>query len=386
MTIELIKVRPDDIQINKPLPFSIYTADQSLLLKIGTVVASEKQLTVLLEKGVYRNLTEQEIEQREAQNRELDSEKLQTDPFATITHCVDTLDPLLQAIAEQTEQAAESRIVKLADLLRTVIVFDPNAALGAIHLLGCSNRYATTHSIYTAVLSGILGRRRQLADDEITVLIAAALTMNVGMLALQNQLYEQATPLTEEQRRSIAAHPTQSALLLKQAGIASSNWQEIVRQHHEKNDGSGYPDRLSENSICEGAKIVALADVYTSLISGRKHRAPILAHDAIKSLFAKRGGEIDEMLASQFIREIGVYPPGTFVGLENGEIALVTKRAVMKNNKPIGPYAMSLFSPRGAAYREPQKRDCGVPVFKISQSRPPLKGFASANAKKFWGY
>lgn len=386
METELVKVQPGDIQLNSPLPFSIFTFEQSLLLKKNAVVTSEKQLNVLIEKGVYRNLTEKEILEREALKREPDPKKLQTDPFAAIDYSIVKLSSLLQSIILRNADDAQARIAEIAELLRIITVFDPNAALGAIHLMGCTSQYAVTHSIYTALLSGLLGRRRQLSDDDNEVIISAALTMNIGMLALQDRLHEQADPLTNEQSRQICEHPQTGVQLLKQAGIDSRDWLSMVLQHHEKNDGSGYPSRLSSDSICEGAKIIALADIYTSLITGRKHRPAILAHDAIKTLFAKRGGEIDEQLANQFIREIGVYPPGTFVSLENGEVALIVKRAVVKNNKPLGPYALSLISPRGLAYREPLKRDCSIALYKIGKSCETPKDFAVNAARKFWGY
>lgn len=386
MEIELVKVQPSDIELNTPLPFSIFTFEQSLLLKKNTIVSTEKQLNVLLEKGVYRNLTEQEIELREALKQEPDQKKLQTNPFTAIAYCNQKLYPLLQDIAAQEAEGAQPRITKIAELLRIITVFDPNAALGAIHLLGCANNYAVIHSIYTAVLSGLLGRRRQLSDKDNELIISAALTMNLGMLKLQDRLYQQESPLTSEQRQRIIEHPKLSVLLLKKAGIESRDWLTMVSHHHEKNDGSGYPNKLSGDAICEGAKIIALADIYTSLITGRKYRAPVLAHEAIKSLFAKRGSEIDEQLANQFIRETGIYPPGTFVNLQNGEIALITKRGTVKNSKTSGPYALGLISPRGASYREPQKRDCGIALYKISKACSAPNGFNRDQSNKFWGY
>lgn len=289
-------------------------------------------------------------------------------------------------MADQKAEDVPSRLAKISELLRIIIVFDPNAALGAIHLLGCANNYAIIHSIYTALLSGLLGRRRHLSDEDNELIISAALTMNLGMLKLQGQLYQQASPLTSEQRRQVIEHPKDSVMLLKKAGIESEDWLAMVLHRHEKNDGSGYPNKLSGDAISEGAKVIALADIYTSLITGRKYRAPVLAHEAIKSLFAKRGGEIDEQLANQFIRETGIYPPGTFATLQNGEIALITKRATVKNSETSGLYALALISPRGAFYREPQKRDCGIALYKISKACPAPNGFNVDQANKFWGY
>lgn len=387
MDIELVKVKVGDIELGKPLPFSIYTQEQLLLLKKTTVVSSLKQLNILLERGVYRNLTEQEIQALKIPKENL--AKLESNPFACIRYCVEKLHPLTLAINSRQAENAHFEIQNLAGLLKNVVTLDPNAALGAIHLMHSISlaSYAVSHVIYTSIVSGLLARRRNLPDSEIEIIICAALTMNVNIMQLQDLLYEQSSPLTDDQRQQIYGHPESSASLLKDAGVHSESWLQIVTQHHEKNDGSGYPRNLSNDDIFEGAKIVALSDIYTSLITGRKHRPPILAHEAIKTLFAKRGGEIDEQLANQFIREIGVYPPGTLIQLENGEIALITKRSVTKSNKTSGPYALSLVSPRGAKYQQSPTRDCSIDLFKIRKALDAShNSYIDADIEKFWGY
>lgn len=384
MEIELVKVKYGDFELGKPLPFSVYTQEQLLLLKKHTIVTTLHQFDILLERGLYRNLTEQEILAREALKDQ--HKKLETDPFACIHFCATKLTTILHEISKQNSVDATLEIQKLAKLLHIVVTLDPNAALGAIHLLHDSTSYSITHAIYTSIVSGLLGRRRNVSDAENQVIICAALTMNISIVQLQDLLYEQATPLTDKQRLQIDNHPEQSTSLLKQAGVTSEVWLEMITQHHEKNDGCGYPHHLAGDSICEGSKIIALADIYTSLITGRKHRPPIIAHEAIKTLFAKRGGEIDEQLANQFIREIGAYPPGTFIKLENGDIAIITKRAVMKNNKTSGPYALSLVSPRGAQYQQPHLRDCSIDLFKIHNALAVSPDNVTINIEELWGY
>ena len=384
MDIELVKVKYGDFELGKPLPFSVYTPQQLLLLKKNTIVTTLHQFDILLERGVYRNLTEKEIQAREALKEE--QKKLKSDPFVGIHFCANQLATILHEISTQKPIDAQLEIHTLAKLLQIVITLDPNAALGAIHLMHDSISYSITHAIYTAIVSGLIGRRRNLLDTDNEIMICAALTMNIGIVQLQDQLFEQASPLTAIQRQQIDAHPEHSASLLKQAGITSEVWLDVIAQHHEKNDGSGYPNHLSGDGICEGAKIIALADIYTSLITGRKHRPPIIAHEAIKTLFAKRGGEIDEQLANQFIREIGAYPPGTFIKLENGDIAIITKRSVVKNNKTSGPYALSLVSPRGAKYQQPHIRDCSIDLFKIHNALEVSPSDISLNIEEIWGY
>jgi len=88
--------------------------------------------------------------------------------------------------------------------------------------------------------------------------------------------------------------------------------------------------------------------------------------------FEKRGEQVDESLATHLIREVGVFPPGAYVRLANGDTAVVTKRAVVKNNRDsTAPIVYSLISPRGGIYESPHERDCSQTLFKITEMCNP---------------
>jgi HD-GYP domain-containing protein (c-di-GMP phosphodiesterase class II) len=76
--------------------------------------------------------------------------------------------------------------------------------------------------------------------------------------------------------------------------------------------------------------VVALADMYSAMITPRSYRQPVMAHNALKNIFTKRGEAVDNQLTQLLIREVGLYPPGSFVKLVNGDTAIVIKRAISK--------------------------------------------------------
>jgi len=381
--VETLRLNPGDIELGCPLPWAVYSTENSLLLQEGTTVNSERQLRVLLEKGLYRGLTEEEIEQNTPQGT---VEKVpELNPFAVKDDCATQLAFILKNLEQGNIESPFESITHLCKQIQSLCKSDADAALGAVHF--CRKfQYSTLHPIHTAILCELLGRRIKYTVDERISLLAAALTMNVGMLDLQDSLYNQHVPLTAEQRKAIHDHPQQSVKLIEQVGITDSVWIDTIRQHHEKVDGSGYPSRLSGKKICFNAKILSLTDMYAALVTPRKNRKPVLVKEVLKSIFLGRGKLVDEDLSNQLIREVGIFPPGTAVRLLNGDVAIVTKRAVVKKNRDsMAPTVKSIVSPRGGPYEEPQRRDCSNPLFKI-EKMCVIDRAVSIDLLSLWGY
>lgn len=103
-------------------------------------------------------------------------------------------------------------------------------------------------------------------------MLKAAMTMNLGMIEVQDKLNSFGNELTPALQAAIQAHPKKSVDLLRQLGIDDPLWLEMVLQHHESEDGSGYPQKLTGAEILRGAKIISMADRYTARISKRDTR------------------------------------------------------------------------------------------------------------------
>jgi len=142
--------------------------------------------------------------------------------------------------------------------------------------------------------------------------------MNIGMIRQHDHFQDKQGPLTEKEIEFIKKHPEEGVQLLKQAGIDHSDWLTYVLQHHENEDGSGYPHGLRGQEISQNAKIISLADRYCARVTGRTYRQPLLPSAALRGLFVEESKTIDTHLAPYFIHELGTYPPGTYVRLQNG--------------------------------------------------------------------
>ena len=201
------------------------------------------------------------------------------------------------------------------------------------------------------------------SKDSITSLCAAALTANLGMFRYQDKLNSQTTPLDEKQWEHIKQHPRQSVRLLTDSGLEDDDWLSMVLHHHVRDDGSGYPGEISRSKLHPGAKIINLADSYLAMISKRPYSRAIHPNAALKEIY-RLTSQDDQTSLLAFIKTLGVYPPGTYVQLENGEIAVVTAHSGRNSLKC---KVVSVCSESMKIFPMPIHRDTADPKFAIQR-------------------
>lgn len=372
----MLRIKDGDIGVGQPLPWDCYDPHGVLLLRRGTVVGSERQLEGLISRGLFVNA-------EGAQEKSKLKEHV-TPQITSAFHIVDDFKFRLKGILDALENPQggdlHGRIIKLCQDLQALCDMDADAALGSLHL-DHEGRYTVIHPLHVAILAELIGRKKNLPVEERQSMLAAAMTANIAMNYLQEILHKQETPLTDMQKEGIRLHPLHGVEMLLEAGIKDDLWIKIVLHHHEKLDGSGYPGALKGDEIPLLVRIVSLADMYSAMITPRVYRGQILAKEALRDIFLKRGSEVDGELAGLFIKELGVFPPGAFVRIQNGETAVVIKRGT----NPTCPEVRSVIGPRGAPLPVPIKRDSKDPNYAVREMVPRDK-VATLDLHKLWGY
>jgi putative nucleotidyltransferase with HDIG domain len=165
----------------------------------------------------------------------------------------------------------------LSGLLRTLDERDPRAA---------------RHGAAVARFSRDIATRRGLSEDERELAHTAGLLHDIGRFALSDRVMERGTTLTDPDWRTIRRHPTIGADLLRDVGLYGPV-AEIVRAHHERWDGRGYPDGLEGAEIPEIARIVAVAEVYDTLTAPDTYRTPMTSFEALNELRRVAGRQLD---------------------------------------------------------------------------------------------
>ena len=380
------KLTGSHILVGKPVPYDCYDGQGNLLLKKGLIVGTQKQVDFLLERGLFGLPGTVPVTAPGAADREKPIDRPLT-PFELLGQYNNRLKQIFSALGADPAAARmtagvsfSERLLQLAGDIQKLCQCEPDAILGAIHL-DDSGRYSVMHPLYRAALCELIAARKAVAEQDRRWLIAAALTCDLSMLKLQDDLFRQEQPLQPTQKQAITAHPLESAKLLASLGVANAGWLTAVIQHHELLNGKGYPRGLLLGDISMAARVLKLADMYTAMITPRYYRKAILSKTAMRDIFLKRGSEIDEELAVYIVKELGVYPPGSFVKLQSGELAIVTHRGV----NPKAPVVKAVVGPRGAPFDKPALRNTDVREYEILDvvERDMI---VKIDLHKLWGY
>ncbi|HEU4460644.1 MAG TPA: phosphodiesterase [Methylibium sp.] len=225
--------------------------------------------------------------------------------------------------------------------------------------------YSSRHALYCGVVVRLACVELGWPEAEATLLMRAALTMNLGMAALQDELnFRERTP-TVEQRLAVQQHPQASVALLREAGVDDALWLEVVARHHEELPAEAVPGELEPARRL--ATLLHRADVFTAKLSARQARGAMPAVEAARSTCLGADGRPDE-LGAALLKALGIYPPGSYVKLASGEIAVVKRRG----SKATEPLVLSLIGRDGRPLNPPLARHTGQPEHAVrSAAWPP---------------
>jgi HD-GYP domain-containing protein (c-di-GMP phosphodiesterase class II) len=183
--------------------------------------------------------------------------------------------------------------------------------------------YLSYHSVNVCILSIEVGLGLDYTKPKLIELGNSALLHDIGMVKYLH-LCKQSDKLTASEYRGLKDHPTKGIEILKKIKNLDQMTLDVVHQHHERSDGSGYPRGIKGESINEYAKIVGLVDVYEAMIHHRPYRDKLLPLQAMREILKKKNA-FGKRLIKILIEKIGIYPLGSLVVLNTKERAEVVK-------------------------------------------------------------
>ncbi|MBM7561190.1 HD-GYP domain-containing protein [Fusibacter tunisiensis] len=195
--------------------------------------------------------------------------------------------------------------------------------------------YDYEHAVNTAVLSIMTAVKKGMNVIDIQNIAKAALLANIGYKDISSDVYHHDGPLTDSQRYTIQKHPEYSHALLSKNTNLNAHVRTAILQHHERMDGSGYPNNLTSDDIHDYAKIIMIADVYDAMTSDRIHRSAFLHNEVLEYIMGNAGSLFDFDYANIFIRCIVPYPAGTYVQLSDHSKAIVLKNNPSHPLRPV---------------------------------------------------
>lgn len=261
------------------------------------------------------------------------------------------LEAALGMILGQPSSAQEfaARIGQFDRWMQALLKRDTDIGLYLLFQLAAQSPvgYSAAHALVCAVLAHLVGVELRLEPAERTSLVCATLTMNIGMTRLQDELANQLERPSPQQQEGIREHPLLGRRMLQALGVSDTLWLDIVEHHHDEAVDTRPPDR--HPALPRLARIVRTVDRYGAMISPRKSRAGRSATDSVRSVVQGTDTPPDDV-GQAMLRTVGLCPPGTFVQLDNDEVAVVMRRSALPNY----PHVAIVLNESGALIGQPR--------------------------------
>lgn len=191
------------------------------------------------------------------------------------------------------------------------------------------------HSVNVTFYVLTLGLYLNLPKDDLLNLGIGTLLHDVGKLRVRREVLQKPGRLTPEEFREIQMHSQYGFEILSALADISATSALIALQHHERMDGSGYPNGLMGDQIHLFSQLTAVVDVYEALTANRVYRQAYLPHEAFGLIMRDRGTRLSTVGVDAFRETISIYPLGMSVRLTNGDLAVVIQASAGNDQQPV---------------------------------------------------
>lgn len=281
------------------------------------------------------------------------------------------------AVTSMFHEARMGNAISVADAAPIVeeislsVSRNPEAFLN-ISRLKNKDDYTYLHSVAVCALMIALAKQLGLSEADIKDAGMAGLLHDVGKMMIPDEVLNKPGKLTDEEFEIIKNHPKKGWEVLNVSG-ANTVALDVVLHHHERVDGTGYPERISGDALTLFARMGAVCDVYDALTSNRCYKAGWEPAEALHKMAEWRNGHFDERIFHAFVKTVGIYPSGTLVRLKSGRLAIVMEQS---EKGLLTPHVKAFFSTKSNEPIMPELID----LAKSSDS------IANVEAAEKWGF
>jgi len=194
--------------------------------------------------------------------------------------------------------------------------------------------YTSSHALAGSIWALVFGRHLGLDRESLAAVGLGGLLLDVGKTKLPEQLLNKSGELTDVERAHINTHVELGLEIIHQSGNVDNRVLDMVATHHERYDGSGYPRGWKGNQIPIFGRIGGIVDSYAAMTSARSYARAMSSYDAMREFKALSDMHFQAEMVEQFIQAIGIFPAGTLVELNTGEIGVVLKENQFSRLQP----------------------------------------------------
>lgn len=262
---------------------------------------------------------------------------------------------IVRDLLDDVRLGRQVEIEKVEPLVTRIVdsIFTRADALLPLARLKQHDRYTFQHSVSVCALMAAFARALEMPREIIREVAIGALLHDVGKARIPDEILNKPGKLTDAEFERMKNHVVQSKIILLSTPGISPIAVDVAAQHHERFDGSGYPNALSGEAISLHGRMAAIVDVYDAITSERVYHKGLPPTEALRRLLEWSSNHFEPRLVQAFIRSVGIYPTGSLVRLESRRLAVVLTQ---HPDKPTQPGVKVIFHTAGH-YLQPEDLD-----------------------------
>ncbi|MFH1562282.1 MAG: HD-GYP domain-containing protein [Nitrospirota bacterium] len=246
----------------------------------------------------------------------------QTIPQQTQKEALKTVEHIISnvRIGKAIEEEPLKKVIKQ---MVEEVISNQEAMLNLVKIKS-HDEYTFAHSTNVCTLAILLGIKRNFNKAEIEEMAIGGMLHDVGKVKIKEEILLKPNKLTIKEYEEVRKHPLYGYEILNESKLSELP-KVIAAQHHERIHGQGYPQGLSRDKIHPLARLVALVNLYDSLTTDKPYRSKFLPHDAMRLIISQSGRDFPVEDVKKFVEDMSIYPMGSFVRLNTGEIGVITR-------------------------------------------------------------
>ena len=242
------------------------------------------------------------------------------------------------------------------------------------------DEYTSIHCMNVCIMAVSFGRSIGMSKPELEIIGLGALLHDLGKMRVPLEILNKPGKLTEEEFDIMKTHPMEGYNMLEKQADLPLEVLDIVKHHHERRNGKGYPSRLKGEEITNMTRMVAIVDVYDAITSDRCYHDAITPYDALKNMYEWVNEDFDKTIIEQFIKCLGIYPIGCVVELNLGHIGIVVTASEKTKLRPI---VLLISNSKGDKFPTPKLLNLAHPNWCSGAQKLEVKRILSKNEYDF---
>jgi HD-GYP domain-containing protein (c-di-GMP phosphodiesterase class II) len=251
---------------------------------------------------------------------------------ATHKNTIDAISDIFAAVRNGTGVDLQAAKAAIEPMVESIVKNED--ALSWLVRMKKKDNYIHDHSIASCVWSMIFGKHLGLKHPDLQVLGLGALLMDVGKTRIPTEILVKTTALNVKESLLMQKHVAFGREIIRRVEGVDVRVIQIIEAHHERYNGTGYPNGLKANEIPVFARIASIVDAYDAMTTYRPYAQAISTNAAMQKLSHLAGLEFQAEMVEQFIQAVGIFPVGTLVELSTGEVGVVIGQNRMRRLRP----------------------------------------------------